>query len=65
MLPSAQNDVSVDGLDLVHLVMETGVGLIAILVVTTFHGFFSARILFGTERATSPIYPRNAYALSR
>lgn len=51
MLPSAQNDVSVDGLDLVHLVMETGVGLVAILVVTTFHGFFSARILFGTEKA--------------
>lgn len=51
MLPNDQSALSVDGLNFLSLFIETGVGLFAILIVTTFHGFFSARILFSTERA--------------
>lgn len=51
MFACDQSDLSVDGLNFLSLFIETGVGLVAILVVTTFHGVFSTKILFGTERA--------------
>lgn len=51
MPPGSGSEISVDGLNFISLALETGVGLVAILLVTAFHGFFSVRILFSTESA--------------
>lgn len=50
MPPNTPSEMSVDGLNVVALMQETGLGIMAILLVTVFHGFFSTRLLFRAER---------------
>lgn len=51
MVPIPHDAVSVDGLNLIALAEEAFLGVLAILAIAAFHGFFITRILFRTERA--------------
>ncbi len=51
MPASAAPGMYIDGLNIMSLIKETGLGLAAILLVTIFHGFFSKHILLQGERS--------------